>query len=354
SLEGVPPGVRVGAGRPPPARWADGLSTLRGRSTAGRRLTLVPFLPDGSCAAVADDQGGVRLPSGEVRPGEHWLLDAALRIPLETAGFRAQRIHPFAADGDHRYVWLDGDRYAGRRPHVRVPLVTGSAGAIADELAAAGRPREAAAIRDGHRSYANHDDASYYADAVRLLEPAYLRGRSPQAGSGFGGDAVEWRARRAMVVDGLHRDGTFLDVGCANGLLMASVVSWAPERDRHIEPYGVDLAPGLVELARRRLPHWADRIEVGNASDWRPADGRRFTFVHVLLDLVPVARRRDLLRHALDVLVEPGGRLLVSHYRPAGGSDLDAGQHVRRLGFAVDGESRAADETAATAWIDAR
>jgi hypothetical protein len=29
------------------------------------------------------------------------------------AGFRRQRAHPFAADGIHVYVWLDGDRYSG-------------------------------------------------------------------------------------------------------------------------------------------------------------------------------------------------------------------------------------------------
>ncbi|HEX7743765.1 MAG TPA: hypothetical protein VF462_00685 [Micromonosporaceae bacterium] len=61
-----------------------------------RRLTFVPFLPDGTCAAVPDELGRPRLPADEVRPAEHWLLDASLRIPLQTAGFRPQRIHPFA------------------------------------------------------------------------------------------------------------------------------------------------------------------------------------------------------------------------------------------------------------------
>src|SRR5205823_131548 len=109
-----------------------------------------------------------------------------------------------------------------------------------------------------------------------------------------------------------------------NGLLMESVVAWA---DHPVEPYGVDLGPGLVALARTRLPQWADRIEVGNAIDYRP--GRRFTYVHVLLDLVPTARRGDLVRHALDALVEPGGRLLVSHY----GADGTAAGYLRALGF---------------------
>jgi 2-polyprenyl-3-methyl-5-hydroxy-6-metoxy-1,4-benzoquinol methylase len=314
--------------------------------SAVRRLTFVPFLPDGRCMVLP----GPRLPGGQVRPGEHYLLDACIRIPLETVGFRMQRVGPFAADGDHVYAWLDGDRYTGRRPHAVIEPVVDTAEAIAGALDAV----SAAVVRDATRAFRSQSDADYYAGNVRLLEPAYLRGTTPQAGSGFGRDAASWRARREMIVDGVDRAGTFLDVGCANGLLMESVRDWAGERSLAIEPYGVDLAPGLVELARRRLPHWADRIEVGNAIDYVPADGRRFTYVHVLLDAVPVRRRRDMLRHALNTLVEPGGRLLVSHYQTDGGSDRTAAEHVRDLGFDVAGSShaRGGDGTATTAWVE--
>jgi hypothetical protein len=70
----------------------------------------VPFLPDGHCAAIPDGDGRLQRSSGEVRPGEHWLLDTALRIPLETAGFRFRWAHPFAYDAEeaHLYAWLDG------------------------------------------------------------------------------------------------------------------------------------------------------------------------------------------------------------------------------------------------------
>ncbi len=163
------------------------------------RLTFVPFLPDGSCLAVPDGSGGVTLPSGEVRAGEDWLLDTCLRVPLETAGFRMQRVGGFAVDGDHAYAWLDGDRYNGRRPHAKVDWITGTAEAVADRLAAAGREDLARAVRDGARSFRNQSEADYYAGNVRLLERAYLRGTTPQEGSGFGGDAVQWRQRRSTA-----------------------------------------------------------------------------------------------------------------------------------------------------------
>jgi hypothetical protein len=317
-----------------------------------RRLTFVAFLPGGDCIAIPDQQGGLTLPTGEVRPGEDYLLDTCLRVPLETAGYHRQRIGPFAADGDHVYVWLDGDRYAGRHPHADVALIVASPDELASRLITAGQPDQARAVLDGARAFRDEDDDRFYAGAVRLMEPAYLSGTTPQTGSGFGGDAQQWRARREHIVDGIDRDGSFLDVGCANGLLMESVREWAAERGHRIEPYGVDLAPRLVELARRRLPYWADRIEVGNAIDYRPAGDRRFTFVHLLLDTVPMARRSDLVQHALYALVEPGGRVLVSHYKSAAGADLSAAGHLARLGFAVGGESSTSDGAATLAWID--
>lgn len=294
------------------------------------RMTFVPFLPDGRCVVLP----GPALPTDEVRPGEHYLLDTTVRVPMDQLGFRFQRVHPFAVDGDHVYVWLDGDLRAD------LPSLT----ATAEELAGA-----LPVVADAARSMRTQSDASYFADNVRILEPAYLRGTTPQAGSGFGGDEARWRARRGMIVDGIHRSGTFLDIGCANGLLMESVREWAAERGFDIEPYGIDLAPRLVELARRRLPRWADRVEVGNAIDHVPADGRRFTFVHVLLDAVPRSRRADLVRHTR-TLVAPGGRLLVSHYTGGTTTDRTAADHLRDMGFPVSGSATA--EGATTAWLD--
>jgi hypothetical protein len=87
-----------------------------------RRLTVVPFLHDGRCALIPAGERLV-LPSGEVLPGEDPMPDTGLRVPLITAGFRRQGLHPFAAEGDHVYVWSEGDDgYRGRRPHAEVDL----------------------------------------------------------------------------------------------------------------------------------------------------------------------------------------------------------------------------------------
>jgi len=159
-------------------------------------------------------------------------------------------------------------------------------------------------------------------------------------------------------VEAIDRDGTFLDIGCVNGLLMETVAAWAAERGFWIEPFGLDLSPRLVALARSRLPAWADRVFVGNAIDRTPP--RRFASVRTELEYVPAARRRDLIAHLLDHVVKPVGRLIVCAYRPAVVHDAEPiGDEVRRWGMAPAGEAVAIDcrdggVPTRVVWIDGR
>jgi len=320
-----------------------------------RRMTFVPFLTDGRCVLISGPRGPA-LPSGEVADGEDYVLDTVLRIPLETAGFRYQRFHPFGLDGDHLYAWIEGAPYTGNKPHRSVPLIFLSAQDAAERV---GDPALASAIRAAAGSYRSMSEQDFHADNRRTLEPAYLRGTTPQEGSGFGGGPGEWRQARHHITEAIDSDGTFLDVGCANGLLMESVAAWCAERGLKVEPYGVDISPKLAELARRRLPQWADRIWVGNAADWQPPDRRRFGYVHILLDCVPRPRRADLIRHHLTHTVQPGtGRLLVSDYAadPATGHPA-APETARSLGFRVAGQTSGGDRPgrvpSPAAWLAA-
>lgn len=142
-----------------------------------------------------------------------------------------------------------------------------------------------------------------------FFERHYLRGENPRGQSGFAGDERAWEAARRPIAAAIDRGGSFLDIGCANGHLLESIVDWA---DHRIEPYGLDFAPKLVELARRRLPQWADRVFLGEALSWDPP--RRFTFVRTELCYVVAARERELVERLLDRVLIPGGLLIVCSY----------------------------------------
>jgi SAM-dependent methyltransferase len=179
--------------------------------------------------------------------------------------------------------------------------------------------REIGAIDAAH-ARGEIDDEQWHRAMASLVVPAYLGASTVEAGSGPSGTPAEWEWSRGLVADALDRDGTFLDIGCANGLLMESITRWGRERGLAIDPYGLDIAADLAAAARVSLPAWADRIFVGNALGWTPP--LRFDYVRVSLEYVPAGRQRDLVARLLDHVVAPGGRLIVGkvneevdHYR---------------------------------------
>jgi hypothetical protein len=133
---------------------------------------------------------------------------------------------------------------------------------------------------------------------------------------------------------------------------MECVRVWAAEDGCRIEPYGVDLSPKLAELARRRLPEWADRIFTGNVVDWSPP--RRFDFVRTDL-VVPEFRRRWLAERLLNEFVTPGGRLIVCSY--GSGQTEPVADLLRGWGHAVAGETSGVNPDGVVnvrvAWVEA-
>ena len=158
----------------------------------------------------------------------------------------------------------------------------------------------------------------WHARVLAVIEPAYLGATSAEMGSGHGGTPAEWDASRRLVMEAVDRSGTFLDIGCANGLLMASVHRWSQERGLAVEPYGVEISARLAEVARERYPQWHDRIWAANADGWEPP--QRFDLVRTGLEYVPAARQERFVRHLVEHVVAPGGRLVV------GKSNEDRGQ----------------------------
>lgn len=163
---------------------------------------------------------------------------------------------------------------------------------------------------------------------------------------------------RRPIAAAIHRDGTFLDVGCANGLLMETLTAWTMEDGHNIELYGLDYSERITPLARQRLPQWADRIFAGNVIDWLPPF--QFDFVRTELEYVSPHRQRELVDGLLSTFLTPGGRLIVCSYgssrRPAPRVE-PVGDMLRGWGCRVAGEAEGADLNGVAivrvAWIDA-
>ncbi len=152
----------------------------------------------------------------------------------------------------------------------------------------------------------------WFENLKNTLETAYLSHSEPWRQSGMSGPEERWVSLRKPVADCIDRPGAFLDIGCANGYLLECVLRWTAERDLKIDPFGLDISTKLVELARKRLPHYEAQLYVGNAFTWIPP--RRFDFVRTELVYVQAEQEKPYLERLLHQFLMPGGKLLVANY----------------------------------------
>ena len=170
------------------------------------------------------------------------------------------------------------------------------------------------------------------------LEASYLDEADPIRQSGFSGGAERWRAEREPILDPIRENGEILDIGCANGFLLESLMAWASERGIVLTPFGLDHGARLVELARNRLPRYTGNFYVGNAWEWQPP--RQYRYVYSVHDCVPEHFLGAYAKQLLEVVVAPRGVLILGAYgsRSRGLRPLDLKDRLTESGLVVAGE----------------
>lgn len=97
-----------------------------------------------------------------------------------------------------------------------------------------------------------------------LLADAYVAAGAGPRGSGATSTSEgEWRAKRQHLATPMDKDGSWLDIGCANGHLLVTLPLWAAERAITVTPHGLELLPVVASLARSLHLNW--RTESGRA-----------------------------------------------------------------------------------------
>lgn len=167
----------------------------------------------------------------------------------------------------------------------------------------------------------------------------------------FVSDALEKEPylKAALTLFATQLDGPAVDVGCGPGHFTAYLASLG------VDASGVDLSPGMVDLARRSHPQL--RFEVGSMTDLALPDASvagvlaSWSLIHIPDESVPAA-----LGHFHRVL-RPGGLLMIGYHVGAGtrlktegygGHPMRVNVHlrqpwwlaseVRKAGFTIEAE----------------
>jgi ubiquinone/menaquinone biosynthesis C-methylase UbiE len=155
--------------------------------------------------------------------------------------------------------------------------------------------------------------------------------------------------KAALTLFASQVDGPVLDAGCGPGHFTAYLASLG------VEASGIDLSPGMIDLARRAHPEL--RFEVGSMTDLALPDASvagvlaSWSLIHVPDEAVPVALGQ------FHRVLRPGGLLAVGYHVGAGTRVKTQGygghpmkvnvhlrqpwwlaRHVRNAGFSVEAE----------------
>jgi SAM-dependent methyltransferase len=153
----------------------------------------------------------------------------------------------------------------------------------------------------------------WYALNNSYFTKRYLAADNPRAQSGHGGDEYHYAFKHLPLIEAVYRNGTFLDVGCANGHLCEMVHKWATVIGFDLQVYGVDISEGLIALAHTRLPQWRENFVVSNSFNWRPE--QKFDYIHVGgLGQVPEEDELLFFEHLMEHYVADGGRMFIGPY----------------------------------------
>lgn len=173
------------------------------------------------------------------------------------------------------------------------------------------------------------DELQDWFDEVKgILETAYMAATEPWKGSGKSGPFEEWTRLRLPNVGPVNEDGSYLDIGCANGYLLECLLAWTKLKGVEMVPYGLDYSIEMVKLTQQRLPAFATNIFHGNGFTWQPP--RRFDYVRTEVVYVPANYRRTYIDRLLSDFLTENGKLLLSDYRGSS-EDLSTGWLVDEL-----------------------
>ncbi len=93
---------------------------------------------------------------------------------------------------------------------------------------------------------------------------AYTSRKEPWAQSGHGGDALSYRFKKMMILEAIHKPGTFLDIGSANGYLVSCLRSWVGNTFPQMEFYGLEISGELTNLSKELWPDLKNNFFNGN------------------------------------------------------------------------------------------
>lgn len=205
----------------------------------------------------------------------------------------------------------------------------------------------------------------YSEDFQRLIGPNQENIPKLLDGSCISDGALEdWEKERKFITQAINRDGTILDIGCANGFLLRSLQEWS---DKNLIPYGIDTYPDRLKLARKMFPEQSSNFQVTSWRDLIKATPEQLQQVGFPTQFDMIywnvwdnfdldTEEGRLILGRLPEMVVDGGRVILGFYNHDKAESVKRAEELKilaeKLGFNVTGVMENPNGSQVMTWID--
>jgi SAM-dependent methyltransferase len=145
-----------------------------------------------------------------------------------------------------------------------------------------------------------------------------------------------WGHSRRFIASAIDKDGTILDIGCANGFLLRCFQEWSGHL---LTPYGIDLDESFIDEAKLLFPqhkeHFLqfDILELPEASSFILPQSYDFIY-WAIWDNWTFQRQIEIrVIRTIQAMVKSGGKLILGLYHEDRSRSFAVIAELERLGF---------------------
>jgi len=162
-----------------------------------------------------------------------------------------------------------------------------------------------------------------------------------------------WCRSRRFIASAIDKDGTILDVGCANGFLLRCFQEWSGHA---LTPYGLDLNENFIDQAKWLFPHQKDHFLQFDILQLPDANlfnlPRSYDFIYwAIWDNWTFKRPIEVsVIKSIDAMVNSGGKLILGLYHEDRSRSFAVLTELERLGFSFSNVVENFDGCEVVAW----
>lgn len=164
-----------------------------------------------------------------------------------------------------------------------------------------------------------------------------------------------WESRRRFIAKVINKNGTILDIGCANGFFLKCLQKWTAYK---LIPYGIDYNKKCIREAMNLFPLYADNFIFANVLELqnilKQSYLNKFDFVYWnIWDPWEFENQREIesLKLALKI-VSAEGRLILGFYQSEKNKERKIEKLKKIIGLRPSGLIKSDSGDEVVVWFD--